>query len=238
MSRTLLRSHTLLLCFSLFAATAASALFSAGCSSSDEPGGAAAGKGGGHSGGASSKGGGSSAEAGDTSDAGEPGEPSEPGDGQGGHSEMPGGDSGGTVASGGSATGGSPASGDAGDTGETGSAGSSDGVDEELAAAQARAVALINGLETTRKCTSCHDVTYQGSGFYPNITPDVETGIGSWDENEIKIAIRDGKDKDGKTLCATMERYQFSDAELGDIAVYLKHLTPIKKKITGKCPVP
>jgi hypothetical protein len=110
-------------------------------------------------------------------------------------------------------------------------------VDPELAAAQARAVALIDDLSTNDKCTTCHDVTYQGSGFYPNLTPDVDTGIGSWTEEQIKVAIRDGKDKDGKTLCPTMQRYTFSDAELSDIVVYLQHLTPIKKKITGKCPV-
>jgi hypothetical protein len=97
---------------------------------------------------------------------------------------------------------------------------------------------LINGLAPTRRCTSCHDVTYQGSGFYPNITPDVDTGIGSWDEEDIKTAIRDGKNKDGKTLCATMERYPFSDAQLSDLAIYLQHLSPVKKKISGKCPSP
>jgi len=221
--------------FSLFAAASGSALFSAGCSSSDDSGTAGAGKGGGHSGGAASKGGGSSADAGDPGDSGDAGDS---GDGEGGRTETPSGGSGGKVGSGGSASGGSPGSGDAGDTGEGGSAGSADAVDEELAAAQARAVALIDGLEMTRKCTSCHDVTYQGSGFYPNITPDVDTGIGSWSADEIKAAIRDGKDKDGKTLCATMERFPFSEAELADIVVYLQHLPAVKKKISGKCPVP
>jgi len=221
-----------LLWLSLSAAAAASALVSVGCSSSDDSGAtAAAGKGGGgHSGGSTSKAGNGSSEAGDAALGGDTGEPDT---GEGGRTEPPGGGSGGTSAAGGSAAGGPTGSGDAGQTGEGGAAGSAEMVDPEVAAAQARAVTLINGLEMTRKCTSCHDVTYQGSGFYPNITPDAETGIGSWSEEDIKVAIRDGKDIEGKTLCATMERYAFTEPQLSDLAIYLKHLTPVKKRSPG-----
>lgn len=38
--------------------------------------------------------------------------------------------------------------------------------------------------------------------IYPaNITPDEETGIGSWTPQQVFNALRDGKDKDGNTLC-------------------------------------
>lgn len=242
MPRTHLSSNTLLLWLSLSAAAAVCALVNVGCSSSDDSGtSAAAGKGGSsHAGGSTGKAGSSPiTDAGETSTGGVPDEPD--GMGEGGRPETPSGGTGGTasVAGSGSVTGGSSNTGGTGETGETGEGGSGgvpDTTDPEVTAAQARALALINGLSSTRKCTSCHDVTYQGSGFYPNITPDVTTGIGSWDADDIKAAIRDGKDKDGKTLCATMERYAFSDAQLADLVIYLQHLTPVSKKITGKCP--
>jgi len=216
-------------------AAAAAALVSVGCSSSDEPGPAgSAGSGDGHGGGATGKAGSAASEAGEAAVGGEPGEPDGMGDG-GGRTDIPSGGTGGTGATGGSIAGGTNG-GDAGQTGEGGAGGAPDAVDPEVAAAQARAIALINGLEMTRRCTSCHDVSYQGSGFYPNITPDIDTGIGSWSAEEIKAAIHDGKDNDGKTLCATMERYPFNDAQLADLATYLQHLPPIKKKISAKCP--
>ena len=251
MSRIHFRSNTLVLWLSLFAAAGASALGSVGCSSSDEPGTLAtagsAGKKIRGSGGAAAKGGSSNSdnEAGDSAVGGDPdetGDPGDPGDsadpdemGEEGNGETPSasGGSGGNAA-GGSSSGGSAAT----EPAEGGSAGSAAPDDSTLADAQARAEALIDGLEEIRRCTTCHDVSYKGSGFYPNITPDIDTGIGSWSEEEIKAAIRDGKDKDGNALCKTMERYPFTDAQLSDLAVYLKHLKPVTKKITVKCPSP
>ena len=232
MSRIHLRSNTLVLWLSLSAIAATSALLSVGCSSSDDPAApASAGKGGGSSGGASSVGGSTSSEAGEAAVGGEPGEPGESG-GSGNEPVA----SGGSGGSGGSAAGGSSNGTDAGAPGEGGAGGSAEVVDPEVEAAQARAVALIEGLGSLRKCTACHDPSYKGAGFYPNITPDVETGIGSWTDDEIKAAISDGKDKDGKTLCATMERYTFTDAQVSDIVVFLKHLPAVSKTITAKCP--
>jgi hypothetical protein len=238
MSRIHLRSNTLVLLLSLSAALAAAAS-SVGCSSSDSTAPGSAGKGGGSSsGGATASAGTSNGEAGDPAVGGETGE--------GGSEDTPTAGTAGTVGTagsggkatgaGGKAAGGSSGGGEAGEPGEGGAGGSVEEPDPRVAAAQARALALISGLSNARKCTTCHDVSYQGAGFFPNITPDVTTGIGSWDEEDIKIAIRDGKDKDGVTLCATMERYAFTDEQLSDLAIFLKHLPPISKKISGKCP--
>ena len=38
----------------------------------------------------------------------------------------------------------------------------------------------------------------------PNITPDPETGIGNWTDDEIARAIREGVDRDGRTLFPLM----------------------------------
>ena len=249
MSRTLLRSNTLVLWLSLSAALAASAL-SVGCSSSSDSGVAASGGNGtGHGGAAAHAGSESgSSDAGEPSTDGESGAPSGEGGrqdeapvvgGGGGSGSVAGGSNGSEAGSSGEpgapgGAGGAPGD----DPGEPGAAGSPDMGDPEVAAAQARAVTLINGLGKLRKCTACHDVDYKGSGFFPNITPDVETGIGSWADEDIKVAIREGKDKDGETLCATMERYTFTDDQVADLVVYLRHLKPIAKAITKKCTTP
>jgi len=223
----------LLLWLSLSAAVAALGL---GCSSSsDTDAQATAGKSGGGSGGAAAHAGSGSSEAGEPAvggDTGEGGSEDTPAEGNGGSSPI--GGSGGSVAGGPASGGGSE------QPGEGGAAGSADDGDAAaIAAAQARALTLINALPMDEKCTKCHDVTYQGSGFYPNITPDVDNGIGSWTLEDIKTAIREGKDKDQEALCMTMKRYiQFTDDELTDIAVFLKHLPPKPKKISNKCPSP
>lgn len=228
MSRIHLRSNTLVLWLSLSAAVAASAV-SVGCSSSTDSGGASAG----------SSSGGDTGKAGSGSVAGEPGVGGEPGDGtdngEGGSEDTPEPETGGTGGMSGSVAGGPSQGGDAGEPGEVGAAGSGDAPDPEVVAAQGRATALIASLGKERTCTYCHDVSYSGGGFYRNITPDVATGIGSWTADEIKAAIRDGKDKDGKTLCKTMERFPFTDDEVSDIVVFLQHLKPISKKTTATC---
>jgi len=238
MSRTHLRSHTLVLWLSLSAAVAVSALGIGCSSSSDSSTGAMEEKGGSGSGGAAAKAGSSSSDAGEPAvdgETGAAGSEDAPEEAEGGRSA--------TGDSGGSGSGGSASGGHAEQPAEGGAGGSADaGEDEEaaaVAAAQAHALALINALPTDEKCTKCHDVTYQGSGFYPNITPDVDNGIGSWTLEDIKTAIREGKDKDQEALCMTMKRYiQFTDDELTDIAVFLKHLPPKPKKISNKCPSP
>src|SRR6478736_694433 len=224
MPRTHLSSHTLLLWLSLSVATP-SALLGVACSSSDDTGTSAssAGKGGGHTGGAKGTAGNeSNSEAGETSTGGVPDDTDGPDDSdamsEGGRGAEPsGGGSGGTLGSTGgqSATGGSTSTGEAGETGETGeggAGGSPDAVDPEITAAQARAVALISDLSPPRRCTTCHDVTYRGSGFFPNITPDVATGIGSWDEDDIKVAIRDAQPQDRTKVWMIVRRQRLATA--------------------------
>ena len=68
----------------------------------------------------------------------------------------------------------------------------------------------------------------------PNITPDKETGIGSWTDDEIARAIREGVDKDGKALYPLMpyDLYrQLSDEDVASIVVYLRSLKPIHNEL-------
>ncbi|HYM09364.1 MAG TPA: cytochrome c [Bryobacterales bacterium] len=67
----------------------------------------------------------------------------------------------------------------------------------------------------------------------PNITPDKETGIGTWTDGEIIRAIREGVDKDGRTLFPMMPypSYRFmSDEDVYSVVAYLRSLPPIRKQ--------
>lgn len=77
-----------------------------------------------------------------------------------------------------------------------------------------------------------------GLGFFygPNLTPDNETGLGTWSEDDIVKAIREGVRPDGRKLAPTMPSESFSkltDEDAHAIARYLKSLTPISNKVPG-----
>jgi mono/diheme cytochrome c family protein len=68
----------------------------------------------------------------------------------------------------------------------------------------------------------------------PNITPDPETGIGSWSEAQIAAALRDGKRPDGTTIGPPMpiDFYRrLSDQDVAAIAAYLKNIRPIRHAV-------
>jgi cytochrome c553 len=78
----------------------------------------------------------------------------------------------------------------------------------------------------------------------PNITPDVETGIGSWSEQDIVNALRNGKRPDGTIIGPPMPIALYrtlSDADALAIAKYLKSIRPIRQvvpKSVYKVPLP
>jgi mono/diheme cytochrome c family protein len=70
----------------------------------------------------------------------------------------------------------------------------------------------------------------------PNITPDKETGIGTWSEDEIVAAITKGHRPDGRELAPIMPWREFAKLTKEDahaIAAYLKSLPPVKNKVPG-----
>lgn len=74
------------------------------------------------------------------------------------------------------------------------------------------------------------------AGFIParNITPDKETGIGSWTDGEIFRAITMGVDKDGEPLGPMMPYMYYRNIDENDviaIIAYIKTLKPIKNEI-------
>jgi mono/diheme cytochrome c family protein len=118
-------------------------------------------------------------------------------------------------------------------------------------------------------CTDCHtpghllgkeDITrYLGGGDVgfevpelgvfvpPNLTPDNDTGLGSWTKQQIVTAIRTGVRPDGRVLAPIMPWRSLATLTDGDayaIAEFLKGLPPVAHKVPGpfgpgeKPPVP
>lgn len=110
---------------------------------------------------------------------------------------------------------------------------------------------LINGPVA---CANCHtprnpDFSFQAGmdfagGFKivdmafevysANITPDKETGIGNWTDDQIITALREGKDKDGKVIFPPMPiptYNKMADEDVKAIVAYLHTLKPISHKV-------
>jgi len=77
-----------------------------------------------------------------------------------------------------------------------------------------------------------------------NITPHPETGIGKWTDQQLKVAIREGKRPDGSIIGPPMpfEQYaKLADADLDAIVAYLRTVPAIDNKVaasTYKVPLP
>ena len=67
--------------------------------------------------------------------------------------------------------------------------------------------------------------------FYPsNLTPDRETGIGDWSEDDIVKALKTGIIPGGRVLMPIMPRQAYSqatDADLHALAAYLETIPPV-----------
>ena len=73
-------------------------------------------------------------------------------------------------------------------------------------------------------------VGFRGQIAPPNITPDRETGVGSWTDDQLARAIREGIGHNGQALFYLMpyESYShLSDEDLASVVVYLRSLKPI-----------
>lgn len=65
----------------------------------------------------------------------------------------------------------------------------------------------------------------------PNLTPDVETGIGGWTDEQIVTAIREGRRPNGKLIGPPMPIGLYrgmSDRDVQAIVAYLRQLKPVK----------
>lgn len=88
-------------------------------------------------------------------------------------------------------------------------------------------------------CIGCHGFQMSGGpvpgappGFAVpgNITPDAETGLGSWSYGDFERSMREGVSRDGRALDPTMPvqfTREFTDMELEAIWKYLQSLEPL-----------
>jgi mono/diheme cytochrome c family protein len=113
-------------------------------------------------------------------------------------------------------------------------------------------------LVTLGGCTDCHtpghllgkpdlarqlggsDVGFEIPGlgvFYgPNLTPDEQTGLGTWSEDDIVRALQAGFRPDGRGLVPIMPSAAFATLTKADaraIAAYLRSLPPVSNKVPG-----
>src|SRR5260370_23727376 len=68
----------------------------------------------------------------------------------------------------------------------------------------------------------------------PNLTPDPETGAGTWSDDALARAIREGIGHDGHTLFPMMpyERFRsMPDEDLASVIVFLRSLPPVRNPL-------
>ncbi len=80
------------------------------------------------------------------------------------------------------------------------------------------------------------EIPQLGFFFPPNLTPDNDTGLGTWSEADIAKAIREGVRPDGRKLAPVMPYGWYAKLTEEDalaMAAYLKSLAPLSNKVPG-----
>lgn len=119
----------------------------------------------------------------------------------------------------------------------------------------ARGRYLVQGLLGCDDCHSPKDWTQRGApvlpgreltgqalplpGFpgiisAPNLTPDLETGSGSWTDDQLARAIREGVKHDDSILFPMMpysEYKDLADEDLASVVVFIRSLTPVRNPL-------
>jgi len=75
--------------------------------------------------------------------------------------------------------------------------------------------------------------------FPANITPDPDTGIGTWSAAQIFTALRTGRDDEGQYLRPPMPwpaYREFADSDLWAIAAYIKSIKAVKNEVPDFAP--
>ncbi len=73
------------------------------------------------------------------------------------------------------------------------------------------------------------------TAYAPNITPDTETGIGNWTDEEIIVAIREGKRPDGTIIGPPMPIVLYrgiSDRDAQALVAYLRAVPPVRNEVS------
>jgi hypothetical protein len=103
-----------------------------------------------------------------------------------------------------------------------------------------------------RRCVDCHTQTLAGSVtpipvqnappevklYPPNLTSDEATGLGTWTDEQIALAVRTGVDNTSLELCPQMKHFStMTDFEVFSIVKYLRSVPKVSQKIPRSvCP--
>jgi mono/diheme cytochrome c family protein len=83
--------------------------------------------------------------------------------------------------------------------------------------------------------TSFKALTGHGVAYARNLTPDMETGLGTWQLQDFRRVLRQGVGKDGRTLNPYMPWQRFgrflSDRDIEAIWAYLRSLPPVRNPV-------
>ena len=86
-------------------------------------------------------------------------------------------------------------------------------------------------------CNFCHSPNLAGGTppyFAPNISPDRETGIGSWSKEQIVRALREGVRPDGRRInppmiAGDLALARLSDDDVYNVIAYLQSVPPVRR---------
>src|SRR6201999_645335 len=111
-------------------------------------------------------------------------------------------------------------------------------------------------LATSADCGSCHTVPGSDQPFAggraietpfgvlaaPNITPERETGIGAWTDDQFDAAVRNGRSRNGARLYPAMPfpyYSRMSRQDVKDIRAYLNTIEPVRNSVqVNRLPFP
>jgi hypothetical protein len=91
---------------------------------------------------------------------------------------------------------------------------------------------IVAGMEGSGEVEPYADLP--GRIVAPNLTPDTETGAGSWTDDQLARAIREGIGHDGRTLFPMMPYQNFremSDEDVASVVVYLRSLPAVRHEL-------
>ena len=97
---------------------------------------------------------------------------------------------------------------------------------------------LLSGIENLFDVDPPDDT--KGAISAPNLTPDPETGLGTWTDGEIKSALLDGISRTGTPLHPTMPSFVYHNMTADDadaIILYLRSIPPLKHAVPPRQPL-
>jgi len=78
------------------------------------------------------------------------------------------------------------------------------------------------------------DLGPAGVLFTRNLTPDQETGLGAWTDEQVKLAVKTGVNHDGKILFPVMPYHVYNgmaDADMDAVVAYLRSVNAVSNKV-------